>query len=109
MEERLMKKLRIDRFSTFKQINLPKEYDFNLDDSKDPEVILYYIQSEEDVTKLIESNLKLPKENRVIIIFEKGKRLRDKLLPLMDNGFKMKAPMLCSISDKLSGFCLMKV
>lgn len=102
-------KLKIDKFNNFLQINMPEQYRFDLTDSDNPEVVFYYINEASDVDELLSFEFNLPEENRVIAIFEKGKKLRDSLRPIINNGFKMKAPMLCSLNDKLSAFCFMKV
>ncbi|MCW3789714.1 hypothetical protein, partial [Plebeiibacterium sediminum] len=55
----------------------------------------------------------LPKENRTIMVYKKGRKdgvNRDSIfIPFKDQvykGFKLKAPMLCSISKELSA-CVM--
>lgn len=105
----LERKLKIEKFREFSQINMPIDYRFEIEESSKPQVIFYFIKSHEDIKELLNYEFDLPEDNRVIVIFEKGKKLRDELKPLINNGFKMKAPMLCSISDRLSAFCYMKV
>ncbi len=105
----LERKLKIEKFNRFSQINMPIDYRFDIEDDEYPQVIFYFVKSKEDILELMNYSFDLPEDNRVIVIFEKGKKLRDELQPLRHNGFKMKAPMLCSIDERLSGFCLMKV
>lgn len=64
--------------------------------------------------RLVESTA-LPKENRTILVYEKGRSdgvNRDSIIgPFRSKevkGFKLRAPMLCSISDTLSAFVLSK-
>jgi hypothetical protein len=114
-----LKKMKIDHFSRFLVQNFPKEYSPGLDSvKKDVEVILFFINSITDVKKFVElcESVDLNKENRVIMVFEKGRKdgvNRDSIFMPFKNGeyfgFKMKAPMLCSISDKLSAFVQQKV
>lgn len=105
----LERKFKIEKFNEFSQINMPIDYRFNIEDSVKPQVVFYFIKSHEDVTELLNYEFNLPEENRVIVIFEKGKKLREELRPLLSNGFKLKAPMVCSVNDRLSAFCMMKV
>ena len=85
---------------------------------KDVEVLFYYIDAIADVAKFVKlcETADLAKENRVVMVFEKGRKdgvNRDSIFtPFRKgeySGFKMKAPMLCSLSDKLSAFVQQKV
>jgi len=113
-----LKKLKLEKFRNIQIVNFPKDIDLGISTTdENVEVIVYYIQQIEDVqdfVKLAES-MHLPKENRTILVYEKGRQdgvNRDSIIsPFQTNrikGFKLKQPMLCSISDKLSAFVLSK-
>lgn len=114
-----LKKLKVDQFNHFLVRNFPDEFDTGIEPSSEPiEVILFFIQQIEDVRAFSNlcSTTDLAKENRVIMVFEKGRKdgvNRDTIFtPFRTgeySGFKMKAPMLCSLSDKLSAFVQQKV
>jgi len=112
-----IKKLKLEKFSNIKTVNMPSEFDglFNNSDVS-IEVILYYIDSKNDVSefiKLVKSS-NLPKENRTILIYKKGRKdgiNRDLIAAPFREGeekdnFKMRAPMLCSLSSQYSAFVL---
>lgn len=109
-------KLKLNKFSRIRAINFPKEIDLdiNLVDEK-AEVIIYYIDKLEDVSdfvNLVEQS-DLPSENRTIMVYKKGRKdgvNRDTIyMPFGEGkyaGYKLRAPMLCSISKELSA-CVM--
>ncbi len=113
-----LKKLRIDKSGRFLVRNFPKHYAPDLKSvDKNVEVLFYYIDAVADVAKFVKlcETADLAKENRVVMVFEKGRKdgvNRDSIFtPFREgkySGFKMKAPMLCSLSDKLSAFSLQK-
>lgn len=112
-------KLKIESFRNFSINNFPEKYRLELASTeKDVEVILYYIDEVADVQKFVElcERADLKPDNRVIMVYEKGRKdgvNRDSIFMPFKNGditgFKMKAPMLCSLSDKLSAFVQQKV
>lgn len=113
-----LKKLKIEKFKNIMVVNFPNEIETRIKSTdKDVEVILYYIDQLSDVQKFVElcgATTLLP-ENRTIMVFKKGRKdgiNRDSLItPFRKNtypGFKLRAPMLCSISDTLSAFVLSK-
>lgn len=115
-----LKKLKIDGFNTFIVENFPEQYNPGLETilGDEIDVILYYINVIDDVEKFVNicetTNLSL--DNRVIFVYEKGRKdgvNRDTIFkPFKDGlykGYKMKAPMMCSLSPKLSAFAQQKV
>ncbi len=113
-----LSKLKLNKFRHFKIANFPRSIDLGLDSTDaDIEVVIYYVASREDVKKFVSScnSISLPKENRTIMIFQKGSKelSRDMIIGPFRKGtypnFKLKAPMLCSISNEPSAFVLSKV
>ena len=112
-----VEKLKIQKFQTFAFVNFPNGL-LNQDNDANPEVIFYYVDSNEDVAKFAEycNNAKLPKENRTIIIYKKGRKdgvNRDSIIAPFKAGkypqFIAKAPMMCAFSEELTALILMKV
>lgn len=113
-----LKKLKIDKFNKYSLINFPPEYSPNLETvDENIEVILYYIDSIDDVINFVKycDSAVLSKENHVIMVYEKERKdgvNRDSIFMSFKkgeySGYKMKAPMLCSVSDKLSAFVQQK-
>jgi hypothetical protein len=113
-----LKKLKIGHLNRFLVRNFPKQYIPELKSvESNIEVILFYIDSVADVSKFVKlcETADLIEDNRVIMIYEKGRKdgvNRDSIfMPFKQGkytGFKMKAPMLCSISDRLSAFVQQK-
>jgi hypothetical protein len=109
-----LKKLKLEHFRNIRVVNFPREFDPGIPSKeKDTEVVLYYIGELSDVKKFIRLcvSIPLPKENRTIMVYRKGRKdgvNRDSIfLPFRkDKRFKLKAPMLCSLSDDLSA-CVM--
>lgn len=112
-----LKKLRIEKFKNIQVVNFPNNVDFGISSStKNVEVIIYYIDRLDDVKKFSKlcASTPLPKENRTIMIYKKGRKdgvNRDSIfLPFRkDKNFVLKAPMLCSLSDELSACVMGKV
>ena len=114
-----LKKLKVDQFNHFLVRNFPDEFDPGMESSSEKvEVILFFIQQINDVKSFIDlcDTTDLVEDNRVVMVFEKGRKdgvNRDTIFtPFRTgelSGFKMKAPMLCSLSDKLSAFVQHKV
>jgi hypothetical protein len=112
-----LKKLRIDKFENVQLVNFPNGIDLGISSAtKNVEVIIYYIDELDDVKKFVQlcASTPLPKENRTIMVYKKGRKdgvNRDSVfLPLRkDKKFTLKAPMLCSISDELSACVMSKV
>ena len=114
-----LKKLRIDKFQNIKLINFPEEIKLNIHSSnKNAEVIIYFIKQLSDIQKFVElcNASNLPSDNRTILVYRKGQKdgpNRDSIiLPFknrMYSGFKLKAPMLCSLSSEFSAFVMCKV
>lgn len=112
-----LKKLRIDKFKNVQLVNFPKDIDLGIESTtKGVKVIIYYIDKLDHVKKFVKlcGSTKLPKENRTIMVYRKGRKdgvNRDSIfLPFRkDKNFTLKAPMLCSISDELSACVMCKV
>ena len=114
-----LKKLKIDNLNRILVRNFPEKYDPVIKSVNDKvEAILYYIDQIEDVKSFVElcDEADLIKNNRVIMVYEKGRKdgvNRDSIFKPFKSGaydgFKMKAPMLCSVSDKLSAFVQQKI
>ncbi len=112
-----LKKLRLERFKNIRVVNFPKELDPGIQSTgKGTEVVLYYIDEISDVDRFVKLCIStpLPKENRTIMVYRKGRKdgvNRDSIfLPFRkDKRFTLKAPMLCSISDNLSACVMARV
>jgi len=113
-----IKKLKIEKFTNIKTGNFPNDINVEIKSTdQDIEVILYYIDRKSDIKKFVDlcNSSDLPKENRTIMVFKKGRKdevNRDSIILPFKNkvytGFKFRSPLLCSISDKLSAFVLSK-
>jgi hypothetical protein len=113
-----IKKLKLNKFKNIQVVNFPQDIDLGITSTKENvEVIIYYIQQIADLQRCIElaHSTSLPEENRIILVYEKGRKNgvnRDSVIgPFKTKkitGLKLKPPMLCSISDKLSAFVLSK-
>jgi hypothetical protein len=113
-----LKKLKLDKFKNIQVVNFPKDVDLGIDSTgENVEVIIYYVQRIEDLQNFLElaEKAQLPRENRVILVYEKRRKdgvNRDAIIgPFQTKqvkGFRLRQPMLCSISDKLSAFVLSK-
>lgn len=112
-----LKKLKLDKFKNIHVVNFPKEFNPGIRSTdKDVEVIIYYIDSLDDVKKFVKlcTSTHLPEENRTIMVYKKGRKdsvNRDSIfMPFeKDKRFTLKAPMLCSISEELSACVMGKV
>lgn len=113
-----LSKLKIEEYNkTF--VNFPENYYEQL---KEYEVlenincIFYYISLKEDIEKFVNyiKKSELPDENRVILVYEKGKKAkvnRDDIRNSVLKGeyeqfFKARQPILSSLSKELSAFSL---
>jgi hypothetical protein len=113
-----LNKLKLDKFHNIRFVNFPREMLLGHESTeKNAEVIIYYINSPEDVNTFVDlcNSSNLPKDNRTIMIYKKGRKdgvNRDSIfMPFKENkhkGFILKAPMLCSISNELSACVLSK-
>lgn len=109
-----LKKLRIEKFKNVQVVNFPADIKLGIiSATNNVEVIIYYIDRLDDVKNFVKlcSSMPLPKENRTIMVYKKGRKdgvNRDTIfMPFgKDKRFALKAPMLCSISDELSA-CVM--
>lgn len=117
-------KLKISNFSKILLKNIPADIDLGISSTEDnPEVIIYYIEviiyyinNIEDLENFVKfcNIISLPEENRTIMVYKKGQKElnRDSIItPFKSNeikGFKLKAPMLCSLSKEYSAFVMMK-
>jgi hypothetical protein len=112
-----IKKLKIDNFKNIMLKNFPDDIELGINSSdNNPEVVIYYIDFLEDIEDLkkLVNEIDLPKENRIILVYKKGRKddvNRDNIIsPFKNNkNYKMKAPMLCSLSKELSAFSLQKI
>ena len=115
----IKKKLKIESFANISLVNFPKGMDLGIKPAKDKiEVLIYYIDAIGDVEAFVNlsNRTELPEENRTIIVFKKGRKDgvdRDTIIAPFRNGkysnFKLKAPMFCALSDKLSAFVMTKI
>ncbi len=110
-------KLKLDKFKNIRIINFPREFYPGIKSvDTNTEVILYYVDNPADVEDFVKLcvSTPLPKENRTIKVYQKGRKdgvNRDSIFqPLRkDKRFTLKALMLCSISDELSACVMAKV
>ncbi len=116
-------KLKINNFNNIQLLNFSK-YNLEIDSTdNNVEVVIYYIDSESDIEKFVKytQELNLPSDNRTILVYEKGRNDgigRDLIIkPFKSENmfgyettkiYKLKAPNLCSLNDKLSAFCLIR-
>ena len=113
-----LKKLKLEKFKNIQVFNFPKDIDLGVKSTKkNVEVIIYYIRQIEDLQRCLTlaDSISFPKENRVILVYEKGRKDgvdRNSIIgPFKTKkvkGFRLKPPMLCSISETLSAFVLSK-
>jgi len=110
-------KLKIDKFKNIRIENFPTEFDFGIvSKEENVQVLIYYIDKLEDLDNFVSlcNSLSLSPENRTILVYKKGRKdgvNRDSLFkPFFDEkkyqGFKLRAPMLCSLSKDYSA-CVM--
>ncbi len=112
-----LEKLKLKNFKNIAVLNFPKEFDLGIKSTKENvEVVVYYIDKLTDVRKFVAfcNVTPLPKENRTIMVYRKGRSdgvNRDSIfLPFRNNkSFKLKAPMLCSLSEELSACVMCKI
>lgn len=114
-----LKKLKIEKFQNIKLVNFPEKDKPNIKSTgKDVEVIIYFISKQTDIQKFVElcNSCDLPSDNRTIMVYRKGQKdgpNRDSIILPFKNkvysGFKLKAPMLCSLSADFSAFVMCKV
>jgi hypothetical protein len=112
-----LKKLRIDKFTNIRVVNFPSDIKLGIKPAtKNVEVIVYYIDRLDDVKKFVKlcAATPLPKENRTIMVYKKGRKdgvNRDSIFLPFRKGknFTLKAPMLCSLSDELSACVMCRV
>ena len=110
-------KLKLGKLTKISALNFPPDIDPGVTTSKAPEVLLYFIAKPGDVERFVETcrRLDLPRENRVVMIYRKGNKSlnRDMIIGPFREGrykdLKLKAPMLCALSDSLSAFVMQKV
>ena len=109
-------KLKLEKFVSIKEVNFPKGIKTGLNSSGDnTDVIIYYIDKIDDVENFVKlcRNSNLPEDNRTIMVYKKGRNdgvNRDNIItPFKENKypeFKLKAPMLCSLSKDYSAFVM---
>lgn len=114
-----IKKLKLEPFSRIQLINFPDWADPGISTTRsDPEVIIYYIDEIGDVARFVDcvDSAALPSENRTIMVYQKGRKdgvNRDAIFTPFKNGdirgFKQRAPMLCSLSDRLSAIVFSRI
>lgn len=110
-------KLKLGKLTKMSVLNFPADIDPGVTTSKAPEVLLYFISRPGDVERFVQTcrKLKLPRDNRVVMIYRKGNKdlNRDTIIGPFRAGhykdLKLKAPMLCALSDSLSAFVMQKV
>lgn len=110
-------KLKLNSFNRIMLKNIPDGMKLEVNPINDnPEVIIYYIDDLGDLEKFVKfcNSMELPKDNRTILIYKKGQKElnRDSIITPFKSGriegFKLKAPMLCSLSKEYSAFVMMK-
>ena len=109
-------KLKLDKFKHVGVFNFPDTIDLEIETaSENYDVLIYYIEKLEDVDAFVKLVVlsKLPRSNRTIMVYKKGRKdgvNRDSIfMPFRGKkyiNFKLRAPMLCSISKELSA-CVM--
>jgi hypothetical protein len=114
-----LKKLKIENFQNIKLVNFPENVKLNIEPTgKDVEVIIYFINKQTDIQKFVElcNSCDLPSDNRTIMVYRKGQKdgpNRDSIIVPFKNkvysGFKLKAPMLSSLSAEFSAFVMSKI
>ena len=112
-----LSKLKLGKLTKISAVNFPAHIDPGLTSAKTPEVLLYFIAKQGDVERFVETcrKLDLPRDNRVVMIYQKGNKglNRDTIIGPFREGrykdLKLKAPMLCALSDSLSAFVMQKV
>ncbi len=113
-----LEKLKLKKFSRFAVMNFPKDVNPGVKGGDpEPEVVLYWVGTEADVGAFVSYcwSLSLPKDNRVVMVFGKGDKAfgRDQVAGPFKagtyNGFKLKAPMMCALSEEFTAFVLMKI
>jgi hypothetical protein len=110
-------KLKLGKLNKIKALNFPNDIDLGVKNSPTPEVIIYFISAAKDIDAFAKActDAKLPADNRTIMVYKKGNKLlnRDTLISPFKEGkykeFKLKPPMLCSLSESLSAFVMQKV
>jgi len=112
-----LSKLKLGKLNRYKIINFPKDIDLGVENSSKPEIIIYFISELKDVESFIKTcnDIDLPIDNRTIIVYRKNNKLvnRDTIIAPFKEGkyknYKLKPPMLCSLSDSLSAFVMQKI
>ena len=112
-----LSKLKLGKLTKLSAVNFPPDIDPGVASSKTPEALIYFISKPGDVERFVETCRKvdLPRDNRVVMIYQKGNKNlnRDTIIAPFRKGLyqdlKLKAPMLCSLSDGLSAFVMQKV
>jgi selenophosphate synthetase-related protein len=112
-----LSKLKLGKLSSIKSVNFPADIDIGSQNSRAPDVLLYFIAKPEDVGTFVTlcRKTKLPTDNRVVMVYRKGNKElnRDTIIAPFRQGrhtdFKLKPPMLCALSETLSAFVLQKV
>ena len=109
-------KLKLENYNSIGTFNFPANFDLGIESTKgNYDVIIYYIDHLKDIEAFVGlvKKSKLPKNNRTIMVYKKGRKdgvNRDSIfMPFKEKTyghFKLRAPMLCSISDELSA-CVM--
>lgn len=105
-------KLKLDLESNIDVKNFPASIDLGIEPARRRfTAVIYYLNAIEDLYKAIPycDSLKLPEDNRVVLVFTKGKNSslnRNTLMaPFMAGKFpkyKLKAPMMCALSEELT-------
>ena len=112
-----LSKLKLGKLSSLKAVNFPADIDLGIENSRAPEVLLYFVAKPQDVSSFVDLCLRtrLPDDNRVVMIYRKGNKAlnRDTIIAPFRGGthkeFKLKPPMLCALSETLSAFVMQKV
>ncbi|NQX91321.1 MAG: hypothetical protein HRT74_04155 [Flavobacteriales bacterium] len=109
-------KLKLDSFKSIGAFNFPDDLELGLDLSPSNfDVIIYFIHQLSDVQDFLDlvRSAALPSKNRAIMVYKKGQKndvnrdtIAAPLKELMNTEFKLRAPMLCSLSEEYSAFVM---
>ena len=110
-------KLKLRKLKKVQAIHFPSDIDLGAQNADEPEVIIYFISELQDGEAFVQTCMaaKLPADNRTIMVYRKGNKSlnRDTIISPFRQGeyreFRLRAPLLCSLSDELSAFVMQKI
>jgi hypothetical protein len=107
-------KLKLESYTSYKGISLPQELKPPLEETKYPQCVFAYVDSMPSLMNAINlvSNMDLPKDNRLFLVFKKGQKdfHRDHIMMIMRKAifFQKRAPILASLNKTYSVFTCSK-